>query len=58
LWKTHHTHCAAEAIRAGSDEERKAVHDELLGMIYKNDEFGYGWVLLVLLSSETLGAQA
>jgi hypothetical protein len=43
LMRNHLTHCAAKAIRAGSDEKRQAVHDKLL---------------LVLLSSETLCALA
>jgi len=36
LMRNHLTHCAAHAIRAGSAEERQAMYDELLGMIYKN----------------------
>jgi DNA-binding FrmR family transcriptional regulator len=36
LMRNHLTHCAAYAIRAGSPEERQAMYDELLGMIYKN----------------------
>ena len=36
LMRTHLTHCAAHAIRIGSAEERQAMYDELLGMIYKN----------------------
>jgi hypothetical protein len=28
--RNHLTHCAAKAIRAGSDEERQAEYDELL----------------------------
>ena len=36
LMRNHLTHCAAQAIRTGSDEERQAMYDELLGMIYKN----------------------
>jgi DNA-binding FrmR family transcriptional regulator len=36
LMRNHLTHCAAEAIRSGSAEERQAMYDELLGMIYKN----------------------
>jgi len=36
LMRNHLTHCAAYAIRTGSVEERNAMYDELLGMIYKN----------------------
>jgi DNA-binding FrmR family transcriptional regulator len=36
LMRNHLTHCAAQAIRAGSETEREAMYDELLGMIYKN----------------------
>lgn len=36
LMRNHLTHCAAQAIRQGSVEERQAMYDELLGMIYKN----------------------
>jgi len=36
LMRNHLTHCAAQAIRSGSAEERQAMYDELLGMIYKN----------------------
>src|SRR6202051_2915784 len=36
LMRNHLSHCAAHAIRTGSDEERQAMYDELLGMIYKN----------------------
>jgi DNA-binding FrmR family transcriptional regulator len=36
LMRNHLTHCAAHAIRVGSAEERGAMYDELLGMIYKN----------------------
>ena len=36
LMRNHLTHCAAQAIRTGSVEEREAMYDELLGMIYKN----------------------
>jgi DNA-binding FrmR family transcriptional regulator len=36
LMRNHLTHCAAQAIRSGSDEDRQAMYDELLGMIYKN----------------------
>lgn len=36
LMRNHLAHCAAHAIRTGSTEERDAMYDELLGMIYKN----------------------
>jgi CsoR family transcriptional regulator, copper-sensing transcriptional repressor len=36
LMRNHLAHCAAHAIRSGSGEERQAMYDELLGMIYKN----------------------
>ena len=36
LMRNHLTHCASHAIKTGSDEERKAMYDELLDMIYKN----------------------
>jgi DNA-binding FrmR family transcriptional regulator len=36
LMRNHLSHCAAQAIRTGSAEERQAMYDELLGMIYKN----------------------
>jgi DNA-binding FrmR family transcriptional regulator len=36
LMRNHLTHCAAEAIRTGSAEERHAMYDELLRMIYRN----------------------
>ena len=36
LMRNHLTHCASQAIRTGSAEERQAMYDELLGMIYKN----------------------
>jgi DNA-binding FrmR family transcriptional regulator len=36
LMRNHLTHCAANAIRLGSAEERQAMYDELLEMIYKN----------------------
>jgi DNA-binding FrmR family transcriptional regulator len=36
LMRNHLTHCAAQAIRTGSAEERQAMYDELLEMIYKN----------------------
>ena len=36
LMRNHLTHCAAQAIRSGSSEEREARYDELLEMIYKN----------------------
>jgi DNA-binding FrmR family transcriptional regulator len=36
LMRNHLTHCAAHAIQTGSAEERQAMYDELLEMIYKN----------------------
>lgn len=36
LMRNHLAHCASHAIRSGSDEERQAMYDELLEMIYKN----------------------
>jgi DNA-binding FrmR family transcriptional regulator len=36
LMRNHLSHCAAHAIRTGSTEEKQAMYDELLGMIYKN----------------------
>lgn len=36
LMRNHLAHCAAHAIRTGSDEEKEAMYDELLNMIYKN----------------------
>jgi DNA-binding FrmR family transcriptional regulator len=36
LMRNHLSHCASHAIRTGSDEERQAMYDELLEMIYKN----------------------
>ncbi len=36
LMRNHLAHCAAHAILSGSGEERQAMYDELLGMIYKN----------------------
>jgi CsoR family transcriptional regulator, copper-sensing transcriptional repressor len=36
LMRNHLGHCAAHAIRTGSDDERTAMYDELLEMIYKN----------------------
>jgi DNA-binding FrmR family transcriptional regulator len=36
LMRNHLAHCAAHAIRTGSAEERQAMYDELLEMIYKN----------------------
>jgi CsoR family transcriptional regulator, copper-sensing transcriptional repressor len=36
LMRNHLAHCASHAIQTGSDEERHAMYDELLGMIYKN----------------------
>src|SRR5271155_1952486 len=36
LMRNHLAHCATHAIRTGSEEERHAMYDELLEMIYKN----------------------
>ena len=36
LMRNHLAHCATHAIRSGSDEERHAMYDELLDIIYKN----------------------
>ena len=36
LMRNHLTHCATHAIKLGSDEERHAMYDELLDIIYKN----------------------
>src|ERR1700732_2828431 len=36
LMRNHLAHCATHAIRTGSAEERRAMYDELLEMIYKN----------------------
>jgi DNA-binding FrmR family transcriptional regulator len=36
LMRNHLTHCASHAIRSGSEEEKEAMYDELLEMIYKN----------------------
>jgi DNA-binding FrmR family transcriptional regulator len=36
LMRNHLSHCASHAIRAGSEEEKEAMYDELLDMIYKN----------------------
>ena len=36
LMRNHLAHCASHAIRTGSDENREAMYDELLDMIYKN----------------------
>lgn len=36
LMRNHLTHCATHAISKGSEEEKKAMYDELLEMIYKN----------------------
>jgi DNA-binding FrmR family transcriptional regulator len=36
LMHNHLTHCATHAIRRGSEQERQAMYDELLEMIYKN----------------------
>ena len=36
LMRNHLEHCATQAIRDGSVEQRQAMYDELLDMIYKN----------------------
>jgi len=36
LMRNHLAHCATHAIRNGSENEREAMYDELLGLIYKN----------------------
>lgn len=36
LMRNHLAHCATHAIRTGSDQERHAMYDELLDIIYKN----------------------
>jgi CsoR family transcriptional regulator, copper-sensing transcriptional repressor len=36
LMRNHLAHCTTHAIRSGSAEDRQAMYDELLGMIYKN----------------------
>ena len=36
LMRNHLTHCATHAIQSGSPEEKQAMYDELLEMIYKN----------------------
>jgi DNA-binding FrmR family transcriptional regulator len=36
LMRNHLAHCASHAIRTGSDQEKEAMYDELLDMIYKN----------------------
>jgi len=36
LMRNHLAHCATHAIQSGSAEDRLAMYDELLGMIYKN----------------------
>lgn len=36
LMRNHLAHCAAHAITTGSNEEKEAMYDELLEMIYKN----------------------
>ena len=36
LMRNHLAHCATYAIRSCSTEDRQAMYDELLGMIYKN----------------------
>ncbi len=36
LMRNHLTHCATHAIKQGSPEEKLAMYDELLDLIYKN----------------------
>src|SRR6202021_3358576 len=36
LMRNHLTLCASHAITSGSEEEKEAMYDELLEMIYKN----------------------
>lgn len=36
LMRNHLAHCASHAIRNGSEDEKQAMYDELLEMIYKN----------------------
>jgi DNA-binding FrmR family transcriptional regulator len=36
LMRNHLAHCASHAIRTGTEEEKEAMYDELLDMIYKN----------------------
>jgi CsoR family transcriptional regulator, copper-sensing transcriptional repressor len=36
LMRNHLTHCATHAIQSGSADEKQAMYDELLEMIYKN----------------------
>ena len=36
LMRNHLEHCATQAIRNGSSDQRQAMYDELFDMIYKN----------------------
>jgi DNA-binding FrmR family transcriptional regulator len=36
LMRNHLAHCATHAIRDGSEQDRQAMYDELLDIIYKN----------------------
>lgn len=36
IMRNHLTHCATHAIRDGSADERNAMYEELLDLIYKN----------------------
>jgi CsoR family transcriptional regulator, copper-sensing transcriptional repressor len=36
LMRNHLAHCATHAIQDGSEDEREAMYDELLDLIYKN----------------------
>ena len=36
LMRNHMAHCMTRAIKSGTNEEKEAMYDELLDMIYKN----------------------
>ena len=36
LMRNHLAHCASHAIQTGTEDEKEAMYDELLEMIYKN----------------------
>jgi CsoR family transcriptional regulator, copper-sensing transcriptional repressor len=36
LMRNHLTHCATHALKSGSTEEKEAMYEELLELIYKN----------------------
>jgi CsoR family transcriptional regulator, copper-sensing transcriptional repressor len=42
LMRDHLSHCAAHAIRTGSAEKRRAMYNDLLGMIYKTIQMRLG----------------